>query len=56
MKYDIVTTNGKNKFIEMVNEKLNDGWVLQGGVSVLHAPGTYTIVNYSQAITFEDKI
>lgn len=49
MKYDVVKDWDYNRFVWQVQERLNEGWQLQGGVSM--AVNAQTNTNYfAQAI------
>lgn len=56
MQYTIVKAFRTDQMEQLVNERLCDGWVLQGGVSVAMTrdQGSETIV-YAQAMTKESK-
>ena len=53
MKYQILTSVKPEKLAEMVNNELESGWKLKGGVSVSHSPDGSVI--FAQVITFTNK-
>lgn len=53
MKYEIVKRNDLNMMNEIVNAKLQAGWQLQGGVSVVNRS---TTLYYCQAMIKHDKV
>jgi hypothetical protein len=48
MQYKILSNSNSSTLVSMVNEFLNEGWSLQGGVSIAVIPGYH--VTYAQAI------
>jgi len=54
MKYKVVAGTNLDDFCKLVNQDLCDGWILQGGVSVLASAKLGTFVYY-QAMTKDDE-
>ena len=52
MTYDVICELSLEDLINSVNERLNDGWELQGGVSMMFVKGEYINpqAHYTQAI------
>ena len=48
MQYDVECANSLAELIESVSERLNDGWLPQGGICTLCEPNGYTV--FYQAI------
>ncbi|MCK5385780.1 MAG: DUF1737 domain-containing protein [Gammaproteobacteria bacterium] len=48
MEYKVVLTINKQQLIDLVNGMLNDGWKLQGGISVTGA--FHSTAEYFQAM------
>ena len=53
MEYLVIQSSDLILFQETINKHLNDGWKLQGGVSVIKATDWLTF--YAQAIYKESK-
>lgn len=52
-KYTVVTSDDFGKFEDRVNELLEEGWLLQGGVSTsILASDDRLHIQFSQALTF----
>jgi hypothetical protein len=58
MRYGVVTytvmdydEEGINRFVELVNRILEEGWKLQGGVSCFPIPECKDCIFFAQAIT-----
>lgn len=54
MKYELVVRDGFKAMNEEVNEMLQDGWELQGGTSMSHAPSGTKY--FCQAMIKRDEI
>ncbi|MCI5544336.1 MAG: DUF1737 domain-containing protein [Azospirillum sp.] len=52
MQYDVLSTPDLEELCKWVNEKLKEGWKLQGGVATMVHPPRYTV--FYQAIIKED--
>lgn len=52
MKYELVVRDGIESMNEAVNEMLQDGWQLQGGISVTSTDRVYY---YCQAVVKHDE-
>ena len=48
MKYDVLATPDLEELCKWVNEKLKQGWQLQGGIATMTHPPRYTV--FYQAI------
>ena len=48
MQYDVLSTPDLEELCEWVNEKLKQGWQLQGGIATMVHPPRYTV--FYQAI------
>lgn len=53
MKYELIVRDGIESMNEAVNEMLQDGWRLQGGISVT---ATDRIYYYCQAMVKHDEV
>ena len=53
MEYDVISTPDLEELCQCVNEKLQQGWRLQGGIATLIMPTSYTV--FYQAIVREKK-
>jgi hypothetical protein len=51
MQYQVLSNNELEVLVELVNDALEEGWVLQGGVSIAFSrDGGYTSELYAQAM------
>ena len=53
MKYELVVRDGIESMNEAVNEMLQDGWQLQGGVAITNRSTTFY---YCQAMIKHDEV
>ena len=53
MKYDVLATPDLEELCKWVNEKLKQGWQLQGGIATMTHPPRYTV--FYQAMIKEEK-
>jgi len=53
MRYEVITGTKLTTFNEKINARLNDGWILQGGVT---ASGELNFMLYAQAMIKESMI
>ena len=53
MKYDVLATPDLEELCKWVNEKLKQGWQLQGGIATMTHPPRYTV--FYQAIVKQTK-
>ena len=53
MKYDVLATPDLEELCKWVNEKLKQGWQLQGGIATMTHPPRYTV--FYQAIVKPTK-
>lgn len=53
MEYDVISTPDLEELCLWVNEKLRQGWRLQGGIATVVLPKRYTV--FYQAIARERK-
>ena len=55
MKYTVVSSPNLDTLINWVNEYLNDGWKIQGGISAVESrSGGFTTSFFAQAMFKED--
>lgn len=53
MQYDVLSTPDLEELCKWVNEKLKQGWQLQGGIATMVHPPRYTV--FYQAIVKPSK-